>query len=42
MLLPLYGVTPAGRLREDVRFEAVCLALGGNDLREAAHADASK
>src|ERR1700694_6165913 len=33
-LLPLRGIAPARRLREDVRFEAVHLALAANKVRE--------
>jgi len=39
MLLPLYGIAPAGRLRKVVRFEAICGPLGGNQMREAAYAN---
>ena len=41
VLLPLCGIAPARRLREDVRFEAVRLALAPNKVRETPHADAN-
>ncbi len=42
LLLPLCGIAPPRRLREDVRFEAKCLALEGDKVREAPHADARR
>jgi hypothetical protein len=39
MLLPLHGIAPARRLREVVRFETICLALVGHQMRETPHAD---
>ncbi len=38
MLLPLCGIAFAGRLRQDVPREEVCLTMGGDNLREAPHA----
>lgn len=38
MLLPLRGVAPAGRMRENVRFEKDCATLVGDDLCETPHA----
>ncbi len=33
MLLPLRGILPGHRMREDVRFEEIRVALVGEDLR---------
>jgi len=41
VLLPLCGIAPARRLREDVRFEAIRLAPAGNKMREASYAVAN-
>ncbi len=38
MLLPLHGIASARRLREVVRFEALCVAMAGSEVREAAYA----
>ena len=37
LLLPLCGNEARGRLREDVRFQEICVSLVGQGLREAAH-----
>jgi hypothetical protein len=42
MLLPLCAITFAGWLRQDVPREEVCLALGGDHLREAPHAESRR
>ena len=42
MLLPLCGIAFAGRLRQDVPREEVCLTLGGNNLCEAPHAESGR
>jgi hypothetical protein len=42
MLLPLCGIAPGTQLREVVRFKALCLAMAGSEVREAAHADAGQ
>ena len=42
LLLPLCGITPARRLREDVRFEEIRFAVVGKNLREAPHADTGR
>ena len=38
MLLPLCGIARPRRLCKVVRFEAICLPLAGNEVRETAHA----
>jgi hypothetical protein len=40
LLLPLCGIERAPRLRENVRQAAVCRAVVGHDLREAANKSA--
>jgi hypothetical protein len=42
MLLPLRGIPRQRRLRENVRFEEIRIALVGEELCEAPHADARK
>jgi hypothetical protein len=42
MLLPLHGIAPASWLRKVVRFEEIRGALGSDQMREAAYANASE
>ena len=42
MLLSLRGIAFRYRMREDVRFEKVCSALVGADLRQTSHANPSQ
>ncbi len=42
MLLPLCGIAFAGWLRQDVPREEVCLTMGGDNLREAPHAESGR
>ena len=42
LLLPLHGIAPARGLREVVRFEEICVALEGHQMRETSHADTEK
>jgi len=42
MLLPLRGIAFKYRVREDVRFEEIRVALVDEDLRQTLHANASQ
>ena len=42
MLLPLCAIAFAGRLRQDVPREEVCVTMGGDNLREAPHAESGR
>ena len=42
LLLPLCGIAPARRLRQDVRFKALCFPLAGHQVCETPHAHAGQ